>query len=125
MSNTSGAHFDKEALYSVIRNTSGKTRRFGFLPPHGVQLDDQQEYTVFGNVLEAVFRAERATDRRNAQALAAALDRGDIEIMHTPAPILKDTVTGLNKMIKLSSGSLSAVAPSWENSDSLDVDIPA
>ncbi len=114
-------HFDKDCLYSTIKNTSGVAKTFGFLPPHGVKLAVNEEYTVFGNILETVGQAgDRAAGRRERQALLDALDRGDVEIISTPAPIFKDAGTGLTKMLKLTNGTLSAVAPCWENSDSLD-----
>lgn len=118
-------HFDKNCLYSTVKNTSGAKKKFGFLPPHGVELDANEELTVFGNILEAVTRDERVTSTRNHRALVAAMDRGDLVIVSTPAPILKDSVTGGTKMIGLASGTLSDIDPCWSVSDSLDVDVPA
>ena len=119
-------HFDKDCLYSVIKNTSGGTKKFGFLPPHGVELASDEEYSVFGNILEALSNSgDRISARRSQQALAAAIDRGDIEIINTPAPILVSP-NGTVKMITVGNdGSLSSADPCWTNSDSLDVDIPA
>jgi len=118
-------HFDKNCLYSTIKNVSGKKMRFGFLPPHGVELANNQVFTVFGNIIEAVGRGDRVTDKRQYQALADALDRGDIEILTTPSPILQDATTGANKMLRLNNGTLSAVDPCWRTSDSLDYAVAA
>lgn len=118
-------HFDKNCLYSTIKNSSGKAMTFAFLPPHGVKLANNQVLTVFGSILEAVGRGDRVTDKRQYQALADAIDRGDIEILTTPSPVLQDTVTGANKTLQLSSGSLSAVDPCWRTSDSLDYAVAA
>jgi hypothetical protein len=115
-------HFDKSCIYSTVKNTCGQTRRFGFLPPHGVQLDPNEVYTVFGSIYEAVGQGpDYATGQRNHKALAAALDRGDLVIVSTPAPILVDATSGASKMLHLNNGTLSAVNPCWQTSDSLDV----
>lgn len=120
-------NFDKDCLYSTVKNTSGQKKKFGFLPPHGVELQINEEYTVFGNILEAVTRDERVTSRRMHQALAAAMDRGDLTIVNTPAPVLKNITNGTSKMLQVSGGghTISAVDPCWATSDSLDVVTPA
>lgn len=119
-------HFDKSCLISTVQNKSGRTMKFGFLPPHGVELANNEEYTVFGNLLEAVGQGpDRATSRRQHQALAAALDRRDIIIISTPSPIMVDAHTGASKMLHLNSGVLSAVNPCWNTSDSEDIVVAA
>lgn len=107
---------DTSCLFSTVKNTSGGRKRFGFLPPHGRALDADEELTVFGNILEAVTRQQRATSRRHIQAFERAIDRGDIVIVNTPNPILQDTVTDDVKMLQLTSGSLSTVDACWTNS---------
>lgn len=109
---------NKDCLYSTVKNTSGGTKRFGFLPPHGVQLAADGEYTVFGNILEALVRSDRATERRNFQAFSAALDRGDITIVATPAPVLVSP-NGTIRIIRVAdNGTLSSTDPCWDASDS-------
>ena len=114
--------FDVSCLHSIVKNTSGITMRFGFLPPHGAQLKANESYTVFGNITEAIQRSEYATGRRQMQALLAAIDRGDITIVSTPSPLLYNSDTNGTKMLKISGGSntVSAVDPCWKTSDSLD-----
>jgi hypothetical protein len=104
---------DFSALYSTVRNTSGGKMKFGFLPPHGRELADGEEFTIWGNVLDAVSHFDRITDRRKQEALINAIDRGDLTIVHTPSQILEDVATGAIKQIQLGNGSLSAVDPSW------------
>lgn len=117
--------FDKDCIYSVVKNTSGATRKFGFLPPHGVELAANEEYTVFGNILEALVRGDRGSERRHHQAFAKALDREDLTIVRTPAPILKDATTGATKALRLNNGTLGTVDPCWTaTSDSLE-EVPA
>lgn len=116
--------FSEDCLTSTVRNTSGGSMIFGFLPPHGMQLAADEEYTVWGNILEAIGRGDRPTDRRQHQAMHDAIDRGDITILTTPAPILTDTVSGVQKMLSLTSGSLVAAAVCWDTSASLEVTAP-
>lgn len=107
--------FDMSCLYSTVKNTSGGRKKFGFLPPHGRELAANEEFTVFGNITDAVIRMERVTSRRNIQALEAALDRGDLEIVTTPAPILE--ADGVSKMLKLTDDlNLTVTDPCWSSS---------
>lgn len=111
-------HVLKSCLYSTVKNTSGVSRTFGFLPPHGVNLNPSEEYTVFGSILTCMVK------RQDQIAFAAAIDRGDITIINTPNPILLDTGNGTTKMLQLHNNTLSAVNPCWDTSDSLDVTPP-
>lgn len=114
---------DTSCLFSTVKNTCGSKRKFGFLPPHGRELDDNEEFTVFGNVLEAVANAngDRSTSRRHMVAFEAAIERGDIEILSTPAPILQDQTTGDSKMLRLNNGALGAIDPCWTRTASDDL----
>lgn len=106
---------DTSCVFSVVKNASGGKKKFGFLPPHGRELDDDEEFTCFGSILEAVANAngDRVTSRRHMIAFEAALERGDIEIVSTPAPILQDQTSGLTKMLRLNSGALGTIDPCW------------
>jgi len=117
-----GKVMDVSCLYSTIKNISGVTKIFGFLPPHGRELANDEEFTVFGDVRQNLGGnrgSERSVARRDNAAFEEAIESGDIEIMQTPSPILEDTVTGLPKMLQLTSGTLSTVDPCWHNSISL------
>ena len=118
---------DKDCLYSVVQNVSGVVKRFGFLPPHGVKLQPQEEYTVWGSILEAVnLLGDRNASKRNHQALAAALDRGDIVIMSTPSPVMVDVGTQQSQILRLRNGTLGAHNPCWlsQTSDTKEVNVP-
>jgi hypothetical protein len=108
-------HYDT-CEYSTVKNTSGGRMKFGFLPPHGRELAANEEFTVFGSIYEAVVRMERVTSRRNIQALEAALDRGDLTILTTPAPILTNA-QGHPKMLTISDDNLlTTTDPCWTSS---------
>jgi hypothetical protein len=113
---------DTTCLYSTVRNISGGSKKFGFLPPHGRELANNEEFTVFGDVRQAVIGArgsERSVARRDIMAFEAAISRGDLEIVQTPAPILQDVTTNAVKMLQLDNGSLAAVDPCWTQSISV------
>lgn len=110
---------DTSCLYSTVKNVSGVKKTFGFLPPHGRTLDDNEEFTVFGDIRQNLGGnqgGERSVQRRANAAFEAAVEAGDIEILQTPSPILQDTATHAAKMLHLTSGTLSAVDPCWHNS---------
>jgi hypothetical protein len=109
---------DLTCLYSTVKNISGGKMKFGFLPPHGREVNSDTEFTVFGNVLDAVANGfDRACSQRNIAGLERAIDQGKLEIMNTPAPILKDaTLTAAGGfMIVLDNGTLGVDDPCWES----------
>lgn len=110
---------DVSCLYSTVKNVSGVAKTFGFLPPHGRTLARDEEFTVFGDVRQSLGGnqgGERSVQRRAHAAFEAAVENGDLEILNTPSPVMQDTVTGQPKMLQLTSGSLSAVDPCWQDS---------
>lgn len=109
---------DTSCLYSTLKNVSGKTKYFGFLPPHGRRLVANQEITVFGDIGQMVQHdIERVTSRTYMQAFENALQEGFISVLKTPASILLDSSTGLNKMLTLTGGTLGVADPCWESTE--------
>lgn len=110
---------DTSCLYSTVVNASGNRMKFGFLPAHGQELADGEEFTIFGDIRELVGAnagSEPGSRRRSQVALESAISAGLLEILSTPAPIVQDTATSLPRMLQVTSGVLSAVAPCWYNS---------
>ncbi len=111
-----GHQFDTSCLFSTVKNVVGQRRTYGFLPPHGRTLDNDEEFTVFGHISEAIGRFERVTDKRMRDSFAAALERGDMIIVSTPNPVLQDQDTQESKIIVLASGTLAVEDPCWTQS---------
>lgn len=110
---------DTACLYSTVKNTSGTRKKFGFLPPHGRELAANEEFTVFGDIKQAVIPFDRTGGRRNIIAFEQALVRGDLEIVNTPAVILEDDSNpGSTKALKLTNGTLGIEDPCWQTSTS-------
>ena len=109
---------DTSCLYSTVKNVSGTKRMFGFLPPHGRELANNEEFTVFGDIRQSI-GGSRGSDpsvqRRDRTAFANAIANGWLVIVSTPNPILKDIDSGDTKMLNLDDGTLGAVDPCWTN----------
>lgn len=111
-------NFDTGCLFSVVKNISGGTMNFPFLPPHGKVLEADEEYSIFGSVLEAVTRGDRFGGRFT-RALETSIERHYLEIRSLPKPIMTDETTDAVKVISLDNGSLVLDDPCWEVSLSL------
>lgn len=64
-----------------VQNISGATKFFGFLPPHGCQLTDEETVTIEGDlrtILSAGGGGGRYGRGRELEALQCACDSGDI-----------------------------------------------
>jgi hypothetical protein len=108
------SHYNKTGLKSVIKNASGVTKTFGFLPPHGVELTNGEEYEIFGNILEALSNGRsRGAARRQHVAFMAAIDRGDIRIISLPNVALVDKTSGNTVSLKSTANVVAAETPSW------------
>jgi hypothetical protein len=104
-------------MYSVFKNTSGVRKTFGFLPPHGRTLDPDEEMAIFGDAYSMITQGiERSDARRKIMAFEAAKDRGDIDIVQQPNPILSDMVTQEPVMLSVAGGVVSAGPPCWTES---------
>lgn len=111
--------YQTNCLYSTVKNTSGGSRVFSFLPPHGRTLANNEELTLFGDIRAAVGGnqgAEYSVRRRGMAGLEAAIASGDLQILETPAQLLVDTVTGATKMLAINNGTVNDVDPCWLDS---------
>jgi hypothetical protein len=66
---------DTSCLYSTIKNTSGGIKNFGFLPPHGRTLANNEEFTIFGDVRQALGgnRGNERSVQRTTQRVGCSL----------------------------------------------------
>ena len=98
-------------LYTTVKNISGATRQFGYLGDHGVRLANNQTYTHRGDLMA---KLGARLSRRQFDAFAAALSRGDLEIISSPAVYLRDAGHSLTRRVALHLGELGLVDPSWD-----------
>ena len=114
------ATYDKVCLYSEVKNISGVSKTFSFIPPHGVTLANNATHFVFGNILDVA----RQAGRRVEVALAAAIDAQYLEIVQLPAPIIK-TPAGTPKTIAIANnGTVTATDPCFIDTSSSTVALP-
>lgn len=94
------------SLVTVVKNMSGASRFFGFLPPHGKRLAANASASVTGDLLTQI-------NARQQTALYNSLIAGDIEIVKTPAPHLYDATRSEIRVLKLNNNTLGHQDPSW------------
>lgn len=110
--------YDHTCLVSVVKNISGVNKSFGFLPPHGKELEIDEEVNVLGNILEAVNRGDRFGNR-SMNALLDALDHGLLALTSTPAPVVYDATDGVSYVMGSDNAVLTLTSPCWEDSTSV------
>ena len=103
-----------DCLYSSVRKLGAGSLHFHFLPPHGKTLALNQEYTIIGNILDAVTLSHRKIHAKGM--LARAIYYGDLEIKYTPSPILEDPTRDTSRMLRIKNGGLGTQACCWANS---------
>lgn len=91
-----------------VRNMTGKTAFFGYLPPRGKRLAPGETY-VFNGDLRQFYAA--VTKKRYQTALFNALKDGDLVIEHTPAEHHYDETLDVVKVVKVNNGSVAAADP--------------
>ena len=114
---------DLNTLVTTVKNISGQTMFFSFLPPHGQSLIANEEMSIFGNITEAVNRGDRSGAKymhalRNA-LLGYTTWQGDVyaktlEIVSTPSPILYDTKLNVSRAVYLHNNVLVMLHASWD-----------
>lgn len=95
---------------TIIKNVSGKTLTFSFIGPRGVTLASDEEYAIPGDVHASPWLRYRPRDYND---FLRALETGKLQILSTPANILRDTQTGAVKAVKVTNGTLGTKNPSW------------
>jgi hypothetical protein len=106
------------SLQTTIRNISGSGRFFGYIPPHGKFLNDDQTYTFDGNIFTLL-----AGIRNKRKFTALLKDLGvtvngvtltpAVSILQTPGAILYDATLHTSKLLGIANGAVVLVDPSW------------
>lgn len=109
---------DTDCVLSTFKNTSGTRKTFSFLPPHGRSLAANATITVFGGPDRVLARSSRSATRRNEVAFQAALARGDIQVLQTPAAVVRSPGGTVKTVGLADNGTLAASDPCWTTSDS-------
>ena len=99
---------DTTCLDTKVRNMTGKTATFGFLPPHGKSLTAGEEYTFFGSLPSLL---QSITSKRKRDSLSDAIKTGKLAVVSSPTPFLYDVTLDVTKTIKVNNGSLAVTDP--------------
>jgi len=105
-------------LYTRVQNTSGSRRTFGFLPPHGRTLDDEETLDIFGDLRYAVGGnqgAESSVKRRSQEALENALLNCELTILKSPSTVYQDVDTGYPQELQVNDGNVQSIWPCWSD----------
>jgi hypothetical protein len=100
-------------LYTTVKNIMTTARTFGYLSTHGKLLPAGAHFTQVGDLVSAIAPNNTSKSIRKVRALERDLLNNRLEIISTPAVILKDTVSNEIKKITLTDGALGAADPSW------------
>lgn len=98
-------------LYTTVKNISGASMHFGFLPPHGVTLADDAELSLPGDLTTRL--ASQHNGARQFAALESALTAQLVSITKTPAVILYDPADANSNQLALYDDALGLVTPCW------------
>jgi hypothetical protein len=99
---------DIRCLKTTVRNISGARMIFGYLPPHGKDLDSNEEISFYGNLFEIV-----AGNARKRNSLAADLQAGRLVVTQTPAPHYYDAENDTVRILEINDGVLTHDDPCW------------
>lgn len=108
--------YNTDCLYTYVKNISGERRTFSFLPPHGVTLDNDEEYGFLGEPSLAVSRGDYRRGAKYLAAFKASVARGDLAVVSTPSPVIVDATTDASKVVRVNNGVLGVVDPCFNNS---------
>ena len=100
-------------LYTTVKNISGASMHFGFLPPHGVTLAEDAELSLPGDLTTRL--ASQHNGARQFAALETALTDGLVSIIKTPAVIMYDPTAENSKQLALDTTVLGTVSTCWSD----------
>jgi hypothetical protein len=99
-------------LYTTVKNTSGGPAVFGFLGLHGKRLNNNETFTVPGDL---VAKLGGQLSQRKFKALEQALADGNLVIVSSPAVYLTDTQDGSRHEIKVTANTVGQQSPQgWD-----------
>jgi hypothetical protein len=102
-------------LFTIVKNVSGGTKHFGFLPPHGRTLDADEELHIFGDIFTAIHRNAGHRRAYLQDKLGAAINDGDLEIKTSPCVVVYDPDNLASYRVGVYNGTVLAQVPDWND----------
>lgn len=102
-------------LRTTVKNISGTTLRFSFLPPHGVELGPNETYSWTGNLTDIGGAAgqEPASRSRAYNAMQHALSSGLLAVVSTLTPVFYDETADKPQVLTVDDGVVAAADTSF------------
>lgn len=104
---------ETSCLYTKVKNISGATRTFSYLPPHGRTLTNNQELSFIGGLTDGILMNRRPS--RILASLEEDLKENRLSVLSTPSPILYDATDDRSAMLKLDNERLYTIDPCYED----------
>ena len=104
-------------LFTIVKNTSGGTKHFGFLPPHGRTLDADEELHVFGDIFAAIGHGAGHRRKYNQDKLGEAITDGDLEIVSSPCVVVYDAQDLVSYRIGTYNSRVIPQLPDWNDDE--------
>jgi hypothetical protein len=104
---------DTTMLFTTVKNPLASAKSYGYLGAHGRTLPGLGSFSQVGDLVDAIAPDTIYKSYRKSNAIQRDLLAGRIEIIKTPALILKDTVNNQIKAVTLAGGVLGVIDPSW------------
>lgn len=99
-----------ETLRTKVRNISGARRYFGFLPPHGMWLEDGEEYTVDGDLSVRLAALPRPGKYRG---FVSALEDGALVLVSSPSQHYYDATKDETVVLAVADAAVVIVDPEF------------
>jgi hypothetical protein len=106
-----------DCLHTIVKNTSGVERTFGFLGPRGKRLTSGQSFAVPGDLIATL---GAMVSKRRFNALKASLKRGSLTLVSSPGMFIYDDTADKTRMLAVNDGVLGTVDPCYDSSGSSD-----
>ena len=104
-----------DCLTTTVKNNTGVSKVFSFLPPHGRRLAAGQWLTFTGHLTDIVANGDAIAGKRKLAALTAAIAAGQLLVLDTPNPVLYDGFTDDSYMIQVKGRVLTITNPSFDS----------
>lgn len=106
---------ETDGFESSVKNISGVTMYFPFLPPHGHRLANNETVTYFGDLFTNI--GARSGGKRKLLAFKAAISDGDLTVVKQPNPIVWDDGVDDTRVIVSVNNVVETDGPFYESAD--------
>ncbi len=103
------------ALETTFANPTAISRHYSFLPRHGRTLGPGEAVSFIGDPAGILRRGSHARTRMRLEAMAHAIQLGQLSVVTQRRPVLWDTTLIVPKALRVNSGSVGGVNPDYSS----------